>query len=918
MADQVQIARLMSPTLALLLIALGAISYALAWWWSRRTRTPSQPHTPSQPPPMGEESANLPSHREGQGVGDYTNSALSTQHPVVGYERDVLAVGGIVAAIIGFFWQPLFQNNVWLPLGGGDFTSFYYPLYSFASRSLQAGIFPFWNPSLYAGMPYAADIQTAALYPPTLLTLWLGQFSYGTLELLVIFHYALAATFMYAFLRHGFGLHRAACVLGGLAFACCGFMTAHFGHVPMVPVASWLPLAMLGAKLATERDSLRWAAVTGLALAMSALGGHAQIFFYVALTVGLWWLWLLFGAYRTPSAQTSSEMGGGVASNAMSEIARLIISPIVAAVVFGLIAAPQLLLSNELGNQSVRAGISYNQAATDFTTQPIGLLWTVLPHVWGSNPQSYWSLGNWASTETWAYGGVITLLLVALAFVGRPTPSPSRWEGNNVSPSRSEERFISGVGRDSRWFFAALAIISLLLTLGGGVTLFGWLFSVLPEWDKFRSVGRLLLPFGFATATLAAFGAARLFEWAQDIQATILLRRITFVLLACAGVIAGVALPIFLARVTEGTNIERSIPFANDLIMLIVWLAAFAGLVWYARSVAIAPATAAQGVRWLVTMLLAVFIIDLFSVNAAFNPTTTDNTSGFQHPAAVKLLQSDASQFRIDSDTGVGNLWQPSLAELYGLQDASGIYNPLKPARYDQLYLKARQDRTSNLYSMMNIKYVVGMTDTRTLIGAGFNSDNPLRAVYSETTGLTIYRNLNAFARAYIVHSSVVEPDAARQFALVTDSSFNPRRSLALDSGDVLSGTMAISSRYNETDGANPETGEATTITDYSPNQVTISTTVKQDGYLVLTDVYYPGWSATLDRQPATIVRANYAFRAVRVTPGQHIITMSFTPRIWWVGLGAMALGLLLAAALLIFGGRIRLRQPAINPHLAD
>ncbi len=596
MADHVQIARLMSPALALLLIALGAISYALAWWWSRRTRTLPM-NTPSQPPPVGEESDILPSHREGLGVGlrgvasslsqpppvgegsgylpsrreglgvggDATNSALSTQHSALSYERDVLAVGGIVAAIIGFFWQPFFQNNVWLPLGGGDFTSFYYPLYSFASRSLHAGIFPFWNPSLYAGMPYAADIQTATLYPPTLLTLWLGQFSYGALELLVIFHYMLAATFMYAFLRHGFGLHRAACVLGGLAFACCGFMTAHFGHVPMVQVASWLPLAMLSAKLATERDSLRWAAVAGLALGMSALAGHAQIFFYVALTVGVWWLWLLFGAYRTPSRQPSPEMGEGVALlpdssqgginpaptrasvgagfiplASISEIALLIIPPIVAAVVFGLIAAPQLLLSNELGSQSVRAGISYSEAASDFTTQPIGLLWTVLPHVWGSNPQSYWSLGNWASTETWAYGGVITLLLVALAFVGprptpsllRPTPSPSRGEGRQTPPPLGEvgRRAATLTAREeydgvvtwwqARWFFAALGAVSLLLTLGGGVTLFGWLFSIVPEWDKFRSVGRLLLPFGFAAATLAAFGAARLFAWASTLAPT--------------------------------------------------------------------------------------------------------------------------------------------------------------------------------------------------------------------------------------------------------------------------------------------------------------------------------------------------------------------------------------------------------------
>ncbi len=884
MAEPLQIAKLLPPKISLPLLALGLLCYFAARQWNYMAL----------------------SRAEEQG------RTITPPH----YESDVLAVGGILAAIGGFFWQPLFQNNVWLPRGGGDFNSFYYPLYAFASRSLHNGIFPFWNPTLYAGMPYAADIQTAALYPPTLLTLWLSNYQYGTLELLVISHYALAAVFMYAFLRHGFGLHRAACILGGLAFAACGFMTAQFGHVPMVMVAAWLPLAMLGAKRANDAGSLRWAVVAGFALAMSALAGHAQIFFYVALTVALWWLWLLWARWseqggEQPSGIIHAPTEGRTSPPVrdMSWWLRLLVPPLAAALVFGLLAALQLLMSQELGSESVRAGISYAQSSTDFAAQPIGLLNLFLPHVWGSNPQAYWSLGNWANTETWSYCGVITIMLAILACVGhKPSPPAPLPQGEG----RRE-------GRDSRWFFVTLAVVSLLLTLGGGVILYGWLFTAVPEWNKFRSVGRLLLPFSFALATLAGFGAARLLDWARDVGATETLRRAAWVAFGSMGVILGGAVPIFLARVSQGTNVERSVPFVNDFLALAFWLAVFGGLLWYAQK------RATQGgprsTNLLATILLAALILDLFSVNAAFNPTEENNTKGYQHQAAIDFLKADPEHFRIDSDTGIADKWQPSLAAYAGLEDASGVYNPLKPLRYDQVFQKARLDRNTNLYGMLNIKYVIGLTDTHTLVGQGFMEDMQLKPVFSETGGLTIYRNLNALPRAYIVHRTIVEPDAARQYAFITSANYSPRKAVVLDGGAALTGTLASSARYAETSGANPDTGEAAMITAADPNTVVISATVKQDGYLVLADVDYPGWGVQVDGQTASLQRANYAFRAVRLAPGQHTVTMQFTPRWWWPGLAAVALGLLLALLLLIFGERmygIGRRRTALIVESAD
>src|SRR5690242_2840828 len=74
------------------------------------------------------------------------------------YYRDVTALGLLLALVAGFFWRPLFNSNVSMPTGGGDLASFFYPIHAFAAASLHAGEFPLWNPHLFSGMPFAADI----------------------------------------------------------------------------------------------------------------------------------------------------------------------------------------------------------------------------------------------------------------------------------------------------------------------------------------------------------------------------------------------------------------------------------------------------------------------------------------------------------------------------------------------------------------------------------------------------------------------------------------------------------------------------------------------------------------------------------------------------------------------------------------
>ena len=68
-------------------------------------------------------------------------------------------------------------------------------------------------------------------------------------------------------------------------------------------------------------------------------------------------------------------------------------------------------------------------------------------------------------------------------------------------------------------------------------------------------------------------------------------------------------------------------------------------------------------------------------------------------------------------------------------------------------------------------------------------------------------------------------------------------------------------------------------LTAYEPNRLVYETSSPQDGVVVFSEIYYPGWTATIDGQPAEIARADYILRAMNVPAGQHTIEMRFDPK---------------------------------------
>ena len=95
------------------------------------------------------------------------------------------------------------------------------------------------------------------------------------------------------------------------------------------------------------------------------------------------------------------------------------------------------------------------------------------------------------------------------------------------------------------------------------------------------------------------------------------------------------------------------------------------------------------------------------------------------------------------------------------------------------------------------------------------------------------------------------------------------------------------------------------TLTAYEPNKLTYDVKSVRGGVVVFSEIYYPGWTATIDGESVELGRVDYVLRALTVTPGQHQVELSFFPKslditesVAYASFGLLAILLVLAVFL--------------------
>lgn len=172
------------------------------------------------------------------------------------------------------------------------------------------------------------------------------------------------------------------------------------------------------------------------------------------------------------------------------------------------------------------------------------------------------------------------------------------------------------------------------------------------------------------------------------------------------------------------------------------------------------------------------------------------------------------------------------------------------------------------------------------------------RRVTAADAELAAYQNPWALPHAYRVTRVAPEPDdpleALRQLAAPRF----PRRSVALVDAPPPGLELARGERP-------PKPAGKVDVSVYEPERVVLHTRGPEPAVVVLSDAWFPGWHATLDAEPARLLRANVDFRGVAVPAGEHVIEMRYRPASLRRGL---ALALMAAAA--CGAGLVPLRGP--------
>lgn len=128
--------------------------------------------------------------------------------------------------------------------------------------------------------------------------------------------------------------------------------------------------------------------------------------------------------------------------------------------------------------------------------------------------------------------------------------------------------------------------------------------------------------------------------------------------------------------------------------------------------------------------------------------------------------------------------------------------------------------------------------------------------------GFGIYENLDVMPRAFVVGNVVETEGVDQQSAIAGLEQLDPRSAVMLERDVLPAGPRAEFA--------------AADIVEALPERVTIKATLDAPGYLILTDLFHPGWSATIDGEATEVLPANLAFRAVPLSAGEHKVVFQY------------------------------------------
>ena len=404
--------------------------------------------------------------------------------------------------------------------------------------------------------------------------------------------------------------------------------------------------------------------------------------------------------------------------------------------------------------------------------------------------------------------------------------------------------------------FGAIALGGLLYAFAHHDVFQGILYAVLPVVDKARNPAMATILVGFGASIVAAYGLDRI----AASPGSKVVRNLGYGGL-CFGVFLFAARSAFL--INKGGDMTAD---DRGMITLVASLLCGALLVGWHRG---ALSAAAAG-----TALIGLFLVEVTNTNnyylpSRFEKNRTDFLSGMALDSdVVDFLRHQPAPIRVNYDD---QLIPFNFGDWHGIETLGGYLASITTN------IKMHEPHAPHTKRLLGVAYAIRKEP----------DDFYNELVFSGKSGHNVYIHRDVFPRSFVVHNAVSIPTREHVGRMMNDSGFDLRhRTFLLGQPPSLENCTAE---------------EPVQVLRHVPNRVTLRASLGCRGMVILTDMYFPGWKATIDGRPAPVYEAYALVRGVVVEKGMHDIEFRYAPASILVGGILSALALLACCLLTLF-----------------
>ena len=435
-----------------------------------------------------------------------------------------------------------------------------------------------------------------------------------------------------------------------------------------------------------------------------------------------------------------------------------------------------------------------------------------------------------------------------------------------------------------KWALLAVTILSVLLSWGRNFMPFTDFFlDYIPMYAKFRTVASILVIAEFTIPLLAMLALKRIIDEPELLRKKVKWLCLSFVLTAGFCLLFALMPKVFFSEFLSYSELQalRQIP-ADQLTPLVqnlteMRVAVFTEDCWRSFWVIVAGTVfmvlylyKKLSALWMTVAMTVICLLDMWQVNKRylndemFVPMSVREEPIAKTQAIDHILQDKSLDFRVlNLATSTFNENETS----YYLKSIGG-YHAAKLRRYQELtdaYIQKEIGQAMNAISQAagdmtqvngdSIYPVLNMLNTKYFILPLQNGQSvPLENPYT-------YGNAWLVDKVHYVANANEELDGVGQISLRSEA--------------------VADQRFKEVLGESTEqdTLSVVHIKSYEPNQLTYEVETGKGGVVVFSEIYYPGWTATVDGVEQELGRVDYVLRALQVKPGKHEVVLSFFPK---------------------------------------